>query len=134
LAIDNLRLQISEHGTCFLAGMQATLPLQQPEIKAQPTTPDYCGVPDLKPSVPEIRSYLAVRNLLLREAEENTTEANLRRAGSANDFAESCLARGKSPYEAQALSESEAARERRHCRSVRVRLAELRARLRRRAA
>ena len=114
--------------------MQATLPLQNPESKTQRPRPGFPGDEEVNPAVLEIRSYLAVRNLLLREAEENTTEASLRRAMSANDFAESCLARGKSPYEAQALSESEAARERRHCRSVRVRLAELRARLRRHAA
>ena len=114
--------------------MQATLPLQQPEAKTQRATPDFPDGEEVNPAVQEIRSYLAVRNLLLREAEENTTEATLRRAMNANDFAEGCLASGKSPYEAQALSESEAVRERRHCRTVRIRLAELRARLRRHAA
>jgi hypothetical protein len=84
----------------------------------------------------EIHAYLGVRNLLLRQAEENTTEANLRRAADANDFAEKCLRPAGSPYEAQSLSEVEAARERQNCKAVRMRIAELRARagVRRRAA
>ena len=88
------------------------------------------------PAVPEIRAYLAARNLLLREAEENTTESNLRRATAANEFAEECLREVRAPYQDQALSEAEAERERQHCQAVKMRLAELRARigLRRRAA
>ena len=88
--------------------------------------------PETTPPVAEIHAYLAARNLLLREAEENTTEANLRRATSANDFAENCLRLARSPYQAQALPEAEAARERQRCKAVKVRLAELRARLSRR--
>jgi hypothetical protein len=88
------------------------------------------------PAVLEIRAYLSARNLLLREAEENTTEANLRRATSANEFAEECLRPARVPYQDQALSDAEADRERQHCKAVKMRLAELRARLaiRRRAA
>lgn len=82
----------------------------------------------------EIHAYLAARNLLLRDAEVNTNETNLQRAAAANDFAESCLRPARSPYEAQALPETEAARERQHCKAVRMRLAKLRARLQRRAA
>ena len=81
------------------------------------------------PAVTEIYAYIAARNLILREVEENTNEANLRRATAANDFADNCLRSAHSPYEAQALSEAEAARERQHCKAVKVRLAELRARL-----
>lgn len=90
----------------------------------------------ISPAVPEIRAYLAARNLLLREAEENTTETNLRRASAANEFAEECLRAVQSPYQDQALSEAEAQRERHHCKAVKMRLAELRVRLglRRRAA
>ena len=88
------------------------------------------------PAVPEIRAYLAARNLLLREAEENTIETNLRRATAANEFAEECLHEMGAPYQDQALSEVEAERERQHCKAVKMHLAELRARLglRRRAA
>lgn len=82
----------------------------------------------------EIHAYLAARNLLLREAEENTTESNLRRAAAANEYAELCLRPARSPYQTQSLSEMEAARERQHCKAVKMRLAELRARVRRRAA
>lgn len=87
---------------------------------------------ETNPAVAEIHAYLAARNLLLREAEENTTEANLRRATAANEFAENCLRPARSPYQAQALPEAEAARERQHCQAVKVRLAELRVRLARR--
>ena len=89
-----------------------------------PASPEANG-----PAVAEIHAYIAARNLLLREAEENTTEANLRRATAANEFAENCLRPARSPYEAQSLPEDEAARERQHCKAVKVRLAELRARL-----
>ena len=84
----------------------------------------------------EISAYLAARNLLLREAEQNTTEVNLRQAAAANEFAESCLLPSRLPYQAQGLPEIEAARERQLCHSVKMRLAELRARagVRRRAA
>jgi hypothetical protein len=85
--------------------------------------------PETSPAVAEIHAYLAARNLVLREAEENTTEANLRRAAAANEFAENCLRPARSPYQAQALPEIEAARERQHCKAVKVRLAELRTRL-----
>ena len=88
--------------------------------------------PEMDPARAEIHAYLAARNLLLREAEENTSEAHLRRAAAANEFAENCLRPARSPYQAQALSEVEAARERQHCQAVKVRLAELRARLGRR--
>ena len=84
------------------------------------------------PAITEIHAYLAARNLVLREAEENTTELNLRRATSANEFAENCLRPARSPYEAQALPEPEAARERAHCQAVKLRLAELRTRVGRR--
>jgi len=84
----------------------------------------------------EIHSYLAARDLLLREADANPTELNLRRAGAANEFAESCLRPARSPYQAQALPEAEAARERLRCHVVKMRLAHLRSRpdLRRHAA
>jgi hypothetical protein len=92
--------------------------------------------PALTPVILEIRAYLSARNLLLREAEQNTTESNLCRATSANQFAEECLREFRSPYQEQGLSETEAERERQHCNAVKMRLAELRARLglRRRAA
>ena len=61
---------------------------------------------------------------------------NLARATTANEFAEECLGEVRPQYQDQALSETEAERERQHCKAVKRRLAELRARLglRRRAA
>ena len=111
--------------------MLATLPLP-PNVMIS----DMPSAPNQSEAALEIHAYLRARNLLLRQAEENTTEANLRRATDANDFAEQCLRPTRSPYEAQSLSEVEAARERQNCKGVRVRIAELRARagLRRRAA
>lgn len=111
--------------------MPVTLPFQPIAMTA-----DMPSSPDQSAAVLEIQAYLGARNLLLRVAEENTTEANLRRAADANDFAETCLRPARSPYEAQSLSEAEVARERQHCQAVRIRIAELRARagLRRRAA
>ena len=63
----------------------------------------------------EINSYLGVRDLLLGAAEGVTTESNLHRAWMANEFAEQCL------------PESDAVRERQRCKTVKVRIAELRA-------
>jgi len=84
----------------------------------------------------EIHAYLAARDLLLRDAEANTTELHLRRAWAANDLAEGWLRPARSPYEAQSLPEAEAVRERLRCNAVKVRLAQLRTRagLRRHAA
>ena len=76
----------------------------------------------------EIHSFLAARDLLLRQAEANPTGSNLRRACAANEFADSCLRPARSPYQAQALPEPEAARERLRCNAARVRLVHLRTR------
>jgi hypothetical protein len=81
-------------------------------------------------SAEELQALFAARNLILREAEENTTEPNLRRAAAANDFAEGCL----SPSLPAGPLLPEAARELKRCRTVRMRVAELRLRLRRPAA
>jgi hypothetical protein len=75
----------------------------------------------------EINSYLGVRDLLLGAAEGVTTESNLHRAWMANEFAEQCLRPARSPYQAQCLPESDAVRERQRCKTVKVRIAELRA-------
>ena len=77
----------------------------------------------------EINSYLGVRDLLLGAAEGSTTETNLHRAWMANEFAEKCLRPARAPYQAQSLPEGDAIRERRRCKTVKMRIAELRARL-----
>jgi hypothetical protein len=112
-----------QHGICLKRGMRA--------VNSENISHDSAGLGS-SPAVAEIHAYLAARNLVLREAEENTTEWNLRRAASANEFAENCLRLARSPYQAQALPEAEAARERQHCQAVKMRLAELRTRLGRR--
>ncbi|MEO7723646.1 MAG: hypothetical protein ABIU29_03015 [Chthoniobacterales bacterium] len=82
----------------------------------------------------EIHSYLAARDLLLREVDANPSETNVRRAWAANEFAENCLQPARPPYQAQSLPEAEAVRERMRCNAVKVRLTKLRAGLQRRAA
>jgi len=116
--------------------MQATLPLHKPAMNSQKTirkspSPNATGA-----ASSEIHAYLAARDLLLREAEANTTESHLSRAWAANELAEGWLRPARSPYEAQSLPEAEAIRERLRCNAVKVRLAQLRTRagLRRHAA
>jgi len=94
-------------------------------------------IPKAKTSAPpatncaasEINAYLGIRDLLLAEAEETTTESNLHRAWMANEVAEKCLQPSRSPYQAQCLPESDAARERQRCQRVKIRIAELRAQI-----
>ncbi|MEO6873132.1 MAG: hypothetical protein ABI233_13080 [Chthoniobacterales bacterium] len=114
--------------------MQAILPHRQDrrissaKRTARPATPA-----DNHAVVEEIFSFIAVRDLLLAEAEELTTETSLHRVWMANEFAERCLEPSRPPYQAQSLSEAEAAFERHRCKTVKLRLAELRSRARRHA-
>src|SRR5262249_41630537 len=116
--------------------MQATLPLDQPTMNYQKTMRKSSARPATRAASSEIHAYLAARDLLLRDAEANTTESPLRRAWAANELAEGWLRPARSPYEAQSLPEAEAVRERLRCNAVKVRLAQLRTRagLRRHAA
>jgi hypothetical protein len=84
------------------------------------------GESSSKQAVEEINAYIAVRDVLLVEAEEVTTLAGLDRLTIANKFAETCLRPARSPYEAQCLAETDAIRERKRCAAVKVRIAELR--------
>src|SRR4051794_19620492 len=77
-------------------------------------------------SVAEINAYIAIRDQLLDEAEKLHSTAKVASTALANDFVEGCLKPGRSPYEAQCLSESDAIRERQRCEAVRDRLTELR--------
>ena len=112
----------------FQKSMQATLPLHQPAMNSQKTMRKSPVPPATDGASGEIHAYLAARDLLLREAEANTTESHLRRAWAANELAENWLRPARSPYEAQSLPEAEAARERLRCNAVKVRLAQLRTR------
>jgi len=125
-----------EHKICSQTSMQATLPLHQPAMNSQKTMRKSSAPPATRAASDEIHAYLAARDLLLRDAEANTTESHLRRAWAANELAEVWLRPARSPYEAQSLPEAEAVRERLRCNAVKVRLAQLRTRagLRRHAA
>ena len=116
--------------------MQATLPLSQPVMKSAKHAPVSPNGRALDAAAVEIYSYLAARDLLLREAEADPNDSTLSEAKSANELAQSCLRPTRSPYQAQSLPEAEAARERQRCQEVKARLAQLRTRaaLRRRAA
>src|SRR5579864_1729715 len=84
-----------------------------------------------KYAVDEINAYISIRDNLLSEAEATTTSALLHRLTLANDFVQSCLQPARPPYEAQYLSESDAARERERCKAVKTRIAELGAQIKR---
>ncbi|MGI9114010.1 MAG: hypothetical protein DLM52_06680 [Chthoniobacterales bacterium] len=77
----------------------------------------------------EIYTYIAIRDLLLSDAEVTTTAESLRRAATANEFVETCLQPARTPYEAQYLGEIDAASERERCRESRQRLQALRVKL-----
>lgn len=85
-------------------------------------------------SIEERRAFLAARDVILRQAEVNTTQVNLRRAAAANEFAHTHVAPIPTCDQPHSLPLAEALREEKRCNAVRVRLAELRLRLRRPAA
>ena len=133
---DHFKEPRREHEICFQTSMQATLPLHLPAMNSQKITRKSPTLNPTGATSSEIHAYLAARDLLLREAETDTTESNLRRAWAANELAEGWLRPARSPYEAQSLSEAEAVHERLRCNAVKTRLAQLRTRagLRRHAA
>jgi hypothetical protein len=73
----------------------------------------------------EIYAYVAARDTLLTEAEEEPSAVTVKRARLANDFVENCLRPASVPYGGQFLSEQEAVRERQRCRNVSARIAQL---------
>ena len=113
--------------TALEAAMQATLLLDEPAMNSGKIIRDTEGAP-AENCADEIYSYLAARDLLLRNAESTPNESTVRRALAANEYAESCLRPAASPYQAQSLPAAEGARERLRCHAVKVRLGQLRAR------
>lgn len=111
--------------------MQATLTSRRP-AKHHPAKA--LKAPATDPVAEEIFSFIAVRDLLLAEAEDLTTDASLHRVWMANEFAERCLEPARPPYQAQSLPIAEANFERRRCKTVKVRIAQLRTRIHRAAA
>jgi hypothetical protein len=115
--------------------MNATLPHHQNhKTHSAKPAPRKNSAPPASSVAEEIFSFIAVRDLLLAEAEELTTEANLHRVWMANEFAERCLEPARPPYQAQTLPNADATFERHRCKTVKVRIAELRARVHRHAA
>lgn len=80
-------------------------------------------------AIEEINAYIALRDQSLAQAERVPTRGTVDRALLANEFVESCLRPVRSPYQAQALPEGNAADERQRCAAAKVRLAQLAARL-----
>ena len=104
-------------GTAHFLVMQLAQPFRKP---APVTSAHACG---------EINAYIGIRDRLLEKAEASRTECDFDRVAGANEFVENCLRPARSPYEAQHLPESDAARERQRCEAVRLRLARLRTKL-----
>jgi len=77
----------------------------------------------------EINAYIAIRNNLLADAEKSPTAQTLASAALANDFVKNCLRSPRSPYQSQHLQESEVGCERKLCRKVKQRIAQLTATL-----
>ena len=109
--------------------MQATLTSRKSTTKNSTTKTEAANA-----VAEEIFSFIAVRDLLLAEAEDHPTEGSLHRVWMANEFAERCLEPARPPYQAQSLPTAEAIFERRRCKTIKVRIAELRTRIHRQAA
>jgi hypothetical protein len=99
-----------------------TLPAANPKARTASTLSSKFGSAY---SIAEINAYIAVRDQLLAEAEKVHSSAKIASAVLANDFVEGCLKSGRSPYEAQCLSETDAQRERKRCAAARERLSQL---------
>ncbi len=80
-----------------------------------------------QPAIAEINAFIAIRDNLLADAEALITRATVDRAGIANNVLEKSLSPARSPYQAQSLAKLEADDQRKRCRTVRGRLAQLRA-------
>ena len=107
---------------CMPLAISSTKPANRESRPAPTFTPEFGSAY----SVAEINAYIAIRDQLLDEAEQVHTTAKLASTALANDFVDGCLKPGRTPYEAQCLSEEDAVRERKRCKAVRDRIAELR--------
>lgn len=72
-----------------------------------------------------VSAYIAIRDRLLEEVGKIATPEKLNRLAIANDLVLACLKPARAPYEAQFLSESEAARERNRCNAIQGKVANL---------
>lgn len=76
-------------------------------------------------SAEAIGAYIAIRDRLFAEVENVATPEKLNRLAIANDLVRACLKPAQHPYEAQFLSDNEAARERTRCDAIRSKVGEL---------
>ena len=76
-------------------------------------------------AIEEIGAYVAARDSLVHEAEQNPTQAAIKRARLANDFVENCLKPAHQPYAAQYLPEADAIRELQRCRDLATKIGTL---------
>jgi hypothetical protein len=74
-----------------------------------------------------IEAYIAIRDRLLREIENIVTPEKLDRLSIANDLVGTCLKPAPSSGDGDSLAESDAARERARCDTIRARIKKLRA-------
>jgi hypothetical protein len=77
----------------------------------------------------EIGAYIEIRDRALADAERTHNEEMLTRVETANAFVLACLTPARSPYQSQHLSEEDAARERKRCEAVKMRIERLRSTL-----
>lgn len=101
-----------------IASIKAGSERKRRKVTAGPAVSNY--------AVGEIKAYIAIRDELLAEAEQFQTPSKLEGLAIANKFVENCLAPSRPPYQGQYLAEEDAVRERRRCRHVKLRLADLR--------
>ena len=80
-------------------------------------------------AVEEVNAYIAVRDGLLKEAEQSPSAQSIERLKMANEFVVSCLRPAKQPYALQAIPELDAARELKRCHSIATRVTKLQAAL-----
>ena len=81
-----------------------------------------------QPARDELNAFIAVRDILLTDAEKSPTSKTIASVVTANDFVENCLQKNAgSHYDGQSLPESDTIRERKVCDEVKQRIARLRA-------
>jgi hypothetical protein len=80
-------------------------------------------------AIDEINAYVAVRDELLEEAEQNPTGVGIERLILANNFVANCMRPTRHPYVTQYLPDVDAVRELKQCHAVDAQIAKMRARL-----
>jgi hypothetical protein len=105
----------------------ATRPRQSPSRSHFSASPSAACFRPSHDALEEIKAYIAVRDGLLEEAEQDLTETALERVILANQFLANCLKPARLPYQAQGLPEVDAARELKRCQAVDARIATMRA-------